>query len=55
MSVSLSAHFTDLDDDVDNDDDEGVGDVKKKPGLAGPDCPGSPSEPGPGRRSAWTG
>ena len=40
MSASLSAPFTDLDDDVDNDDDEGVGDVKEKPRLDGFDADG---------------
>ena len=38
MSASLSAPFTDLDDDVDNDDDEGVGDVKEEPRLNGFDA-----------------
>ena len=33
--LSLSGHFTNLDDDVDDDDDEGVGDVKQKPRLDG--------------------
>ena len=35
MSGPLSECYTDLDEDVDNDDDEGVCDVKEKPRLNG--------------------
>ena len=38
MSNPLSECHTDLDEDVDNDDDEGVGDVKEEPRLNGFDA-----------------
>ena len=38
MSGPLSECYTNLDEDVDNDDDEGVGDVKEEPRLNGFDA-----------------
>ena len=38
MSASVNPGITDLDDDVDDDDDEGVGNVEEKPRLNGFDA-----------------